>query len=425
MNMRDRFPIRGGNWNNGTNAGLGALNLNNPRSNANSNIGFRPALDYARSKHLTGYCQCNNEKDAVASAIAETKIKPIDASIGCSFEQIYSFENILNAAYQCRRGKTKANATLAFFNHLEENVIQIQNELMWGMYEMSPYHHFYVFEPKRRLISAPHFKDRVVHRAIYNIIEPLFDQQYIHDSYACRRNKGTHKGADRAQLFIKRVEQKHGKAYALKADISRYFSSIDHHILKSLLNAKIQCERTKALLFYIIDNSPSDALGVGIPLGNLTSQIFANIYLNELDRFVKHNLKAKNYVRYMDDFVIVHQDKTKLHAWRHEIETFLHQHLRLKTNSKTQVFPISTSQGRSLDFLGYRIYSGHRLLRKCSVNRIKAKLKQFHRKFGEGEINLVEIKQTIQSWLGHASHANTCNLKKALLSKPFRRNSNE
>lgn len=425
MNMRDRFPIRGGNWNNGTNAGLGALNLNNPRSNANSNIGFRPALDYARSKHPTGCCQCNNEKDAFASAIAETKIKPIDASMGCSFEQIYSFENILNAAYQCRRGKTKANATLAFFNHLEENVIQIQNELMWGMYEMSPYHHFYVFEPKRRLISAPHFEDRVVHRAIYNIIEPLFDQQYIHDSYACRRNKGTHKGADRAQLFIKRVEQKHGKAYALKADISRYFSSIDHHILKSLLNAKIQCERTKALLFYIIDNSPSDALGVGIPLGNLTSQIFANIYLNELDRFVKHNLRAKNYVRYMDDFVIVHQDKTKLHAWRHEIETFLHQHLRLKTNSKTQVFPISTSQGRSLDFLGYRIYSGHRLLRKCSVNRIKAKLKQFHRKFGEGEINLVEIKQTIQSWLGHASHANTYNLKKALLSKPFRRNSNE
>jgi len=425
MNMRDRFPIRGGNWNNGTNAGLGALNLNNPRSNANSNIGFRPALDYARSKHPTGCCQCNNEKDAFASAIAETKIKPIDASMGCSFEQIYSFENILNAAYQCRRGKTKANATLAFFNHLEENVIQIQNELMWGMYEMSPYHHFYVFEPKRRLISAPHFKDRVVHRAIYNIIEPLFDQQYIHDSYACRRNKGTHKGADRAQLFIKRVEQKHGKAYALKADISRYFSSIDHHILKSLLNAKIQCERTKALLFYIIDNSPSDALGVGIPLGNLTSQIFANIYLNELDRFVKHRLKAVNYVRYMDDFIIIHQDKAQLHAWRHEIETFLHQYLRLKTNSKTQVFPISTSQGRSLDFLGYRIYSGHRLLRKCSVNRIKAKLKQFHRKFGEGEINLVEIKQTIQSWLGHASHANTYNLKKALLSKPFRRNSNE
>ncbi|MGI2148022.1 reverse transcriptase domain-containing protein [Shewanella baltica] len=425
MNMRDRFPIRGGNWNNGTNAGLGALNLNNPRSNANNNIGFRPALDYARSKHPTGCCQCNNEKDAVASAIAETKIKPIDASIGCSFEQIYSFENILNAAYQCRRGKTKANATLAFFNHLEENVIQIQNELMWGMYEMSPYHHFYVFEPKRRLISAPHFKDRVVHRAIYNIIEPLFDQQYIHDSYACRRNKGTHKGADRAQLFIKRVEQKHGKAYALKADISRYFSSIDHHILKSLLNAKIQCERTKALLFYIIDNSPSDALGVGIPLGNLTSQIFANIYLNELDRFVKHRLKAVNYVRYMDDFIIIHQDKAQLHAWRHEIETFLHQYLRLKTNSKTQVFPISTSQGRSLDFLGYRIYSGHRLLRKCCVNRIKAKLKQFHRQFGAGDVNLVDIKQTIQSWLGHASHANTYNLKKALLSKPFRRNSNE
>lgn len=421
MNMRNRFPIRGGNWNNGTNAGLGALNLNNPRSNANSNIGFRPALDYARSNHPTGCCQCNNEKDAAASAIAETKIKPIDASLGCSFEHIYSFENILNAAYQCRRGKTKANATLAFFNHLEENVIQIQNELMWNMYEMSPYHHFYVFEPKRRLISAPHFKDRVVHRAIYNVIEPLFDQQYIHDSYACRRNKGAHKGADRAQLFIKRVEQSHGKAYALKADISRYFSSIDHHILKSLLNAKIQCERTKALLFYIIDNSPSDALGVGIPLGNLTSQTFANIYLNELDRFVKHALKAKHYVRYMDDFVIIHHDKRQLHEWRQQIERYLNKSLRLKTNSKTQVFPISTSNGRSLDFLGYRIYSSHRLLRKCSVKRIKAKLKQFHKGFSAGSKSLCEINQSIQSWLGHASHANTHNLKKTLLSKPFRR----
>lgn len=421
MNTRNRFPLRGGNWNNGSNAGLGALNLNNARSNSNSNIGFRPALDNARSNHPTGCCQCDLEKDAFTSAMAETRIAPIDASIGCTFEAIFDFENLLSAAYSCRKGKTKSTATLFFFNNLEENIIQIQNELMWGMYHMSPYHHFYVFEPKRRLISAPHFRDRVVHRAIYNVIEPLFDKTYIYDSYACRRNKGTHRGADRTQAFIRKVENKSGKAYALKADISRYFSSIDHHILKSLLAAKIRCNRTLALLYYIIDNSPCDALGVGIPLGNLTSQIFANVYLHELDRFAKHTLKAKYYVRYMDDFTIIHDDKAQLHKWRREIETFLWSMLRLKTNSKTQVFPIAKQNGRALDFLGYRIYSSHRLLRKCSVKRIKSKLKKLRKQYEIGEIGIPEINQNIQSWLGHASHANSHNLKLALFNEPFRR----
>jgi retron-type reverse transcriptase len=419
--MNTLEPIRGGNWNNGVNAGLSALNLNNSRVNTNNNIGFRPALDYARSSNPNGCCQCENEKDAPASAIAETKIKPIDASSGCLFAQIYDFENLLNAAYQCRSGKTKSHSTLMFFNHLEDNIIQIQNELMWDMYESAPYHHFYVFEPKRRLISAPSFRDRVIHRAIYNVIEPLLDKTYIDDSYACRRGKGTHKGADRAQLFIKRVERKHGKAYALKADISRYFSSIDHHILKSLIDAKIQCERTKALLFYIIDNSPSDMLGVGIPLGNLTSQVFANLYLHELDRFAKHIINASYYVRYMDDFVIIHHDKSQLHLWRKEIEIFLNQELRLKTNNKTQVFPIATSRGRSLDFLGYRIYSSHRLLRKSSVKRIKTNLKKYRKQFAEGEVDLKAINQRVQSWIGHASHANSYGLRAYLFAEPFRR----
>lgn len=424
MNVRNRLPIRGGNWNNGSNAGLGALNLNNARSNANSNIGFRPALDNARSEHFTECRQCNNEKDAVTSAIAGIYPAAIDASLACTFKQIYDFDNLLSAAYSCRKGKAKASATLIFFDNLEENIIQLQNELMWDMYQMSLYYHFYVFEPKRRLISAPHFRDRVVHRAIYNIIEPLFNKGFIFDSYACRKNKGTHKGADRAQHFIRNVEHKYGKAYALKADIKRYFSSIDHLILKNILRAKIRCKRLIALLEYIIDNSPSDELGVGIPLGNLTSQIFANIYLNELDRFVKHKLNAKNYIRYMDDFVIIHHDKNQLHQWRQQIESFLLFELRLTTNSKTQVFPIAKEHGRSLDFLGYRIYSTHRLLRKSSVKRIKTNLKKLHKQYAQGKISLADCKPSIQSWLGHASHAQTHGLKKALLSKPFRRNFN-
>lgn len=421
MNARNRFPLRGGNWNNGSNAGLGALNLNNGRSNANSNIGFRPALEYARSNIPKGLCQCDFEKDAASSAIAEKEIKPVDASIGCTYEKIYQFENILNAAYQCRKGKTTSASALAFFNNLEESIVQIQNELMWEMYGVLPYRHFYVFEPKRRLISAPHFKDRVIHRAIYNVIEPLFDKQYIYDSYACRKGKGAHAGADRAQRFIKQVESESGKAYALKADISKYFSSIDHQILKSILGAKLKCQRTRSLLFYIIDNSPSDAAGVGIPLGNLTSQIFANIYLHELDHFAKHTLKARRYIRYMDDFTIIHHDKRALHEYREKIEGFLYKNLRLKTNSKTQVFPIARARGRSLDFLGYRIFANHRLLRKSSVKRISTKLKNFRKEFSQGKVTLAEINQCVQSWLGHASHANTHSIKLKLFNTPFKR----
>lgn len=419
MNKRDRAPLRGGNWNNGVNAGLGALNLNNAPANRNSNIGFRPALDDARCCHLTGCSQCDLEKDAASSAIAEIKSAPLDASLGDTFMQICSFDNLLAAAYDCRKGKTKASATLKFFHQLEENIIQLHNELIWGVYQPAPYHHFYVFEPKRRLISAPHFRDRVVHRAIYNIIEPLFDKTYFHDSYACRRGKGAHRGADRAQRFIRKVEAAHGKAFALKADIARYFASIDHQILKGLLAAKISCQRTERLLAYIIDSAPGQQLGVGIPLGNLTSQVFANVYLHELDRFVKHKLRASHYVRYMDDFVIIHHDKAQLHRWRADIERFLRASLRLSTNSKTQVFPISTAGGRALDFLGYRIYATHRLLRRCSVKRIKAKLKTYRRQFAEGEIGVADVQQKIQSWLGHAGHANTYHLRQQLLVQPF------
>lgn len=147
--------------------------------------------------------------------------------------------------------------------------------------------------------------------------------------------------------------------------------------------------------------------------------MFANVYLHELDRFVKHTLRARNYVRYMDDFVIIHHDKDQLHRWRADIERFLHASLRLRTNSKTQVFPVSVDGGRALDFLGYRIYAKHRLLRRCSVKRIKAKLKAYRRQFAAGEIGVSAVQQKIQSWLGHASHANTYRLRQHLLAQPF------
>lgn len=319
-----RLPLRGGNWNNGSNAGLGALNLNNSRSNSNSNIGFRPALDDpARNTCLTGQCQCYIQKDAAASANAEKQIKPLDASSGCLYEQLIQFDALLKAAYQCRKGKAHKASSLKFFNNLEENIVDLQNELTWGMYHASPYHQFYVFEPKRRLISAPNFRDRVIHRAIYNLIEPLFDKRF------------------------------------------------------------------------------------------------------EFDRYAKHTLRAKRYVRYMDDFVFIHHDKQLLHQWRKDVEAFLNTQLGLRTNQKTQVFPIGVGKGRALDFLGYRIYSTHRLLRKCSVKRMKTNMKKYRKKYAAGTMELKTIQEKVQSWLGHASHANTFNLRTALFTKPFRRTNHE
>lgn len=420
-----RFPLRGGNWNNGANAGLGYLNLNNSRVNANSNIGFRPASDVASSTRLKGRCPCTLQKDAVATAGAETLNDHAGAPALCLYEQVYQFENLYKAAHDCRKGKTKKPATLRYFDNLEENLIHLQNELVWSEYTPKGRRQFFVFEPKRRLIHAPSFYDRVCQRAIYNVIVGSVDKVFIDDSYACRVGKGTHACANRAQTFIRKIEATRGKAYAFKADIARYFSSINHRILKALLPRVIPCPKLLDLIYLIIDHSPVDAPGVGVSLGELMNQLHANLYLHELDHYAKHTLRAKFYVRYMDDFIFLHHDKEQLQIWRKEVEQFLIEKLELKTNSKTQIFPIGGRHGRALDFVGYRIYSTHKLLRKCSVKRIKTNLKRYRKKYAAGEMSMQDINPKVQSWLGHASHANTYSLRKALFEQPFRRDNHE
>ena len=412
----NRLPIRGANWNNGSNAGLAALNLNNPRSNANSNIGGRPALG-----QIITLTYVVDEKDVCTAAKAETVIHNApDASGATLYNQIIAKSNLYLAAKLCRRGKAKTKGAIAFFNNLDTNIEAIYQQLQNKLFVPSEYKHFYVFEPKRRLISAPTFSDRVVHRAIYNILYPIYDTQFIYDSYACRINKGTHRGANRAQAFINKYTNKK-PVYVLKADIYHYFSSIDHHILKALLTRRIKCSKTLELLDIIIDSSPSDEVGVGIPLGNLTSQLFANVYLHELDFYVKHTIKYPHYIRYMDDFVFIGDNKQQLHKIKSQVINYLEKNLRLQTNNKTQVFPIHTQQGRALDFLGYRIYATHRLLRKSSVKRIKTKLKYFQSQYALNNLTLADINPSIQSWLGHAKHANTYNLRCKIFNSLFKR----
>ncbi len=334
------------------------------------------------------------------------------------YQQIIDFDNIHAAAMACRNGKRRSPAALRYFARLEENLFDTHNGLLMREYQPGEYEQFYVYEPKRRLISAPRFSDRVIHRAIINVIEPIMDRRFIFDSYACRKGKGAHAGADRAQQFLRVVKRNHGAVYCLKADIAKYFASIRHAELKEILARHIHCQDTLNLLGLIIDSSPGEP-GVGIPLGNLTSQLFANMYLNELDRFVKHELRERYYCRYMDDFIVVSHDKVHLADVRQRIEQFLQSKLGLKTNNKTQIFPVSKRAGRALDFLGYRIYPTHRLLRKSSIKRIKYKLRRMRAGLAAGAITLSECRPAIESWVAHASHANTYRLRKSLFSEPM------
>ncbi len=340
------------------------------------------------------------------------------------FAQVYDFEALYRAYLRARRGKRHLPEVQQFEQHLEGNLIQLQNELIWNTYHVGRYRFFSVYEPKEREIAALPFRDRIVQHALVAVIEPVWERRFIHDSYACRVGKGTHKGADRAQQYLREVKRRHGRVYVLKADIAKYFHSIDHDIAKRIVARHIKCKRTLALLFQIIDSMVEingNLFGVGIHIGSLTSQLIANIYLHELDLFVKHALREHYYVRYMDDFLIVHHDKRHLQRLRAVIEEYLWDRLRLRVNVKTQVFPVGLASGRAVDFLGYRIWPTHRRVRKSSICRIKHTMRRLGKQFAGGFITLERIRQSIRSWIAHTRHAQSYGLRRAILRASFSR----
>jgi retron-type reverse transcriptase len=281
------------------------------------------------------------------------------------FEEAFSWENLLNAYARARRGKQKREQIERFGWNLEANVQTLRTELIGGTYVHGPYRHFIVADSKRREIKAAPFRDRVVHQTVVAALEPIFERRFIFDTYACRRDKGTRAAIRRFEHFL------HLSRYALTMDVSRFFASIDHAILIDLLARRIPDTRMMDLCRLIVHSS-EDGPGRGIPIGNLTSQLFANVYLNELDQHVKHCLRERRYVRYMDDFSILADDKTHLHAQEREIGGFLQERLHLSVHpKKSQVEPTE----RGIGFLGYRIFPHHRLLRTSTVKRFVARAK--------------------------------------------------
>lgn len=329
------------------------------------------------------------------------------------FPGLYNFKSLHRAYMKASRMKRYRAQVLQFRQNLERNLLQLQNELINKTYHTGEYRTFFVYEPKARLVATLPFRDRVVQHALCTVIEPIWERRFIYDSYACRISKGMHAGADRTQDFLRAAQRKWGKSYCLKGDILKYFPNIDHGVLKSLIRKRIACPDTLWLCDEIIDSAKqlNESSAKGIPIGNFTSQLFANIYLHELDKMIKHDLREPFYVRYMDDFVIIGSDKAHLHTVREHIAYFLKEHLLLELNSKTQVFP---AKSRGIDFLGYRIWPTHRLLRNSTKKRICRALKIFSKSYSQRTISAKDINARVQSWLGHMKHCNSYRLRKKL-----------
>lgn len=340
------------------------------------------------------------------------------------FERIITFDALYQAYLSARKGKRKSWACRHFEKDLEGNLIQLQNELMWGEYRTGGYRYFLVHEPKTRQVAAlQDFRDRVVQHAIMAVIEPIWESRFISHSYACRVGKGTHAGANQVQAMMRECLRKHGKLYALKADIRKYFASINHAKLKLLLRKRIADQALMNVLDNIIDSySEYGRPGQGLPIGNLTSQLFANIYLDDFDQWIKCRRQERWYARYMDDFVVLSHDKQHLHALRLDAERWLGDNLALETNHKTGVFPVAHQCGRGLDFLGYHLWPDRRRLRKASLRRFKRRVRKLQRDYAAGTANLADIHQQLNSMIAHARHGDAMPvIKKTLNSAIFRR----
>ena len=326
------------------------------------------------------------------------------------YPKIYDFDNLHLAYLKARRCKRYRHDVLRFSANLEENLINIQNHLIWKTYRTGRYRFFTVYEPKERLIASLSFRDRVVHHALHNIIEPIFERSMIHDSYACRSEMGVLSGVQRTTRFLRDSTRRWGRVYCLKGDVKKYFPSVHHETLKQIIRKRIACPDTLEMIDRIIDSTGDD---VGMPIGNLTSQLFANVYLSELDHFVKEECGVKYYIRYMDDFVILYDDKRVLKNLLESVDYYLRVALRLRLNGKTQIFPVGP---RPIDFLGYRIWPKYRLLRKGNLCRTRRKFKKFARLYALGQMSLSDIQPSIVSWIGHAQHADSWRVRNKILN---------
>lgn len=289
-----------------------------------------------------------------------------------SFEQIVSMENLLEAWGEFLAGKRKKPDVQKFKENLLENVRSLHDDLVAYRYQHRAYYHFTITDPKPRDIHKASVRDRLLHHAIHRKLYPFFNPLFIADSFSCRVNKGTHRSMDRFRRFARSVGRNGTRTcWVLKLDIRKFFASIDHNVLLSILYSRVPDLSTMWLLERVISSFTGNGLGKGLPLGNLTSQLFANVYMNELDQFVKQRLHAKHYVRYADDFVLLSNDRAQLAEYLQKIDVFLKEKLLLQLHPK-KIELRTLSSG--VDFLGWVHFPDHRILRTVTKQRMFRRL---------------------------------------------------
>lgn len=308
---------------------------------------------------------------------------------------IASMDNLRLAYYKTSLGKKATYGYLEFKEFSEYNLSVLREEILTSTYKQGNYWHFKVFEPKERLISALSFKDRLLQHALCNVIAPIFEKTLLPYTFACRVGMGTHAGVRHIQSLLR----KHDSAYFLKTDFSKFFPSVNREVLHTLIRKKISCSGTLKILEEVI---PLE--GIGLPIGSLTSQLFANVYAGECDRLLHYNCNERLWARYMDDIVVLGDDLDKLKSTFRTLEEYSRDVLGMRM-SKWSIAPVN----RGINFLGYRIWKHHKLLRHDSVTRAKRKIKKYSSRGDK-----VALNKFLASWSGHAQWADAHNIKQYL-----------
>jgi len=341
------------------------------------------------------------------------------------YQEVVFFGNLYMAHLEAARGKRGHSDVAAFEFNLEDNLLQLQEELQAQTYRPAPYDSFRIADPKPRLISAADFRDRVVHHALVRVIEPLFERRFIPDSYANRIGKGNHRALDRCQEFARRYR------YVLQCDVRQFFPSIDHTILRGILARVIADPDVVWLMDCILESGvgvlndeydmawfPGDDLFAanrprGLPIGNLTSQFWANCFMDPLDHFVKRVLRCKGYLRFVDDFLLFADDKRTLWEWKGAAQDFTAS-LRLALHEReSTVYPVTNG----IPFLGFRVYPSHRRLKRANGVAFARRLHRHYAALAQGELTYEDLDRRIQGWVAHAVHGDTYGLRRSLLSK--------
>lgn len=333
-----------------------------------------------------------------------------------TFDELFTYQNLYNAHIKARKGKRSKSDVIQFENNLSVYINTLLYRLKTKTYKVSGYNRFNIYEPKKREIQALSYRDRIVQHCLCDeYLYPLLSARFIYDNGACQKGKGTDFVIKRLTKFMADYNKKHGtNGWFLKADIHHFFPSIDHEILENMLSKIVDDPDILELIYKIIDSFENEP-AKGLPMGNQTSQLFALFYLNDIDRIIKEKYRIRYYTRYMDDLILIHEDKDHLKKCLDEIRQYAKNELKLEFNEKTQLIPMKNG----VEYVGFHFYltdSGKviRKVRTSTKKRYKRRMKKLQTDYADGKITIGQVKKSIPGFVGHLSRGHTYRLIKSV-----------